>query len=266
MIKIDLVKSRLKNLRMSTSLKELEDILRDTEKNSGSYLDFLDALLKIEEEGREARRIDRLIKQAKFPLIKSIADFDFSKIEELNKHQILSYCEGNFLSKKENLIFIGNPGTGKTHLATAIGYELCQKGYKVLFTAGNSLVTSMIEAKDDRTLGKFFDKASRMDLVIIDEVGYFPYEKDASEMFFQFISERYERGSIIITTNLPFSKWSEIFYTDRITTAILDRIVHYGKVIEMNGESYRFSQSVSNKSKSNNSKGTAKKKLMQSTK
>lgn len=232
---------------MSHSLNEIDNILRDTEKSKGSYIDFLNALLKIEEEGREERRIERLIKQAKFPVIKSIGDFDFSKIAKLDKHQILSYCDGNFLNSKENIIFVGNPGTGKTHLATAIGYELCQKNYKVLFTSGNALVTKMIEAKDEKTLSKFFDKAAKMDLVIIDEVGYFPYEKEASEMFFQYISERYERGSVIITTNLPFSKWNEIFYTERITTAILDRIIHHCNIIEMNGESYRFSQSVSKK-------------------
>lgn len=259
MKKIDLVKSRLKILKMSTSLTEIDNVLRDTEKNGGSYLDFLDAILKIEEEGRELRRIERLIKQAKFPVIKSLSDFDFSKLDAIDKHQILSYCDGNFLSNKENLIFIGNPGTGKTHLATAIGYELCQNGYKVLFTTGNSLITSMIEAKDNRLLSKFLEKCFRMDLVIIDEVGYFPYEKDASEMFFQFISERYERKSMIITTNLAFSKWAEVFYTERITTAILDRLTHYGIPIEMNGESYRFSQSLSNKSKHNNSEYNKKK-------
>lgn len=252
MIKIDLIKSRLKNLKMSHSLNEIENILRDTEKNGSSYLDLLDTLLKIEEEGREIKRIERLIKSAKFPVIKSIGDFNFSKIEKLDKHQILSYCDGNFLIKKENIIFVGNPGTGKTHLATAIGYQLCQKNHKVLFTTGNSLITKMIEAKDEKTLSKFFDKASKMDLVIIDEVGYFPYEKEASEMFFQFVSERYERGSLIITSNLPFSKWSEIFYTERITTAILDRIIHHCNIIEMNAESYRFSQSV-NKKNSNKS-------------
>lgn len=169
-----------------------------------------------------------------------------------DKHQILSYCEGNFLLQKENIIFIGNPGTGKTHLSIAIGYELCQRNKKVLFTTGNALITKMIEAKNEKILSKFFDKSSRMDLVIIDEVGYFPYEKEASEMFFQFISERYERGSIIITSNLPFSKWNEIFYTERITTAILDRLIHHCNITEMNAESYRFSQSVSKKSSNKN--------------
>jgi DNA replication protein DnaC len=248
MIKIEIVKNRLKNLRMSDSLSELDNLLRDSEKQGSSYLDFLNALLEVEESGRDVRRIQRLIKQAKFPIVKTVESFDFSRIKKLNKHQILSYCDGNFLSKKENLIFIGNPGTGKTHLSIAIGYELCHRGHKVLFTTGNALVTSMIEAKDEKSLIRFFDKARKFDLVIIDEVGYFPYEKEASELFFQFISERYERGSVIISSNLPFSKWNEIFYTKSITTAILDRIVHHSNVIEMNGESYRFSESVSNKS------------------
>lgn len=247
MIKKEIVKSRLKNLRMSFSLEELDNVIRDTEKNDGNYLDFLNALLEIEEEGRELRRIKTRIKQAKFPLIKTIADFDFSRIDKLDKHRILSYCEGNFLQKKENIIFIGNPGTGKTHLSIAIGYELCQRNKKVLFTTGNSLVTKMIEARDEKLLTKFIDKSSKLDLIIIDEVGYFPYEKEASEMFFQFVSEKYERASIIITSNLPFSKWNEIFYTERITTAILDRLIHYGDIIEMNAESYRFSQSINNK-------------------
>ncbi len=255
MIKLDLVKSRLKNLRMSNSLNEIENILREANENNSTHLDFLDSLLKIEEEGRYHSRIKRLIKQAKFPVIKTIGDFDFSKINNEDKHKILSYCEGNFLSNNENLILVGPPGTGKTHIASAIGYELCLKNYKVLFFTGNALITSMVESKDELNLTKFFEKSSKMDLVIIDEVGYFPYEKEASEMFFQFISEKYERGSLIITTNLPFSKWSEIFYTSRITTAILDRIVHYGKVIEMNGESYRFSQAISRKN--NNSKNSS---------
>ena len=216
MIKIEIVKNRLKNLKMPHSLCELDNVLRDTEKQGGSYLNFLNALLEIEEHGRDVKRIERLIKQAKFPLIKTIDAFDFSKIPKLNKHQILSYCEGNFLSKKENLIFIGNPGTGKTHLSIAIGYQLCQRNKKVLFTTGNALITRMIEAKDEKSLTRFFEKARKLDLVIIDEVGYFPYEKDASEMFFQYISEIYERRSLIITSNLPFSKWNEIFYTERI--------------------------------------------------
>ena len=110
----------------------------------------------------------------------------------------------------------------------------------------------MIEAKDEKTLSKFFEQAHKLDLIIIDEVGYFPYEKEASEMFFQYISERYERGSLIITSNLPFSKWNEIFYTERITTAILDRLVHYCNIIEMNAESYRFSQSINKKNSSKN--------------
>jgi DNA replication protein DnaC len=250
MNKIEIVKDRLRSLKMPHSVSEIDNVLRETEEQGGSYLDFLNALLEIEESGRYLRRIQRLIRQAKFPIAKTIDAFDFSRLPNLNKHQILSFCEGNFLSKKENLIFIGNPGTGKTHLSISIGYELCQRGYKVLFITGNALITSMIESQDEKSLLRFFNRISKLDLIIIDEVGYFPFEKDASELFFQFISEKYELGSLIITSNLPFSKWNEIFYTKRITTAILDRVVHHSNVIEMNGESYRFSESISKKKKS----------------
>ncbi len=254
MIKLEIVKSRLKNLCLSHSLSELDNVLRDADGNKMSYLDFLNSLLELEEYGRNKRRIETRIKQAKFPLIKTISDFDFSRLVSIDKHKILSFCEGSFLSTQDNIIFIGNPGTGKTHLSIAIGYELCHKDKKVLFTTGTKLVTSMLEARDTRTLGRFFDQAHKLDLIIIDEVGYFPYEKETSEMFFQFISKRYERGSVIITSNLPFSKWNEMFYTERITTAILDRLTHHCNIIEMNGESYRFSQSVSRKNDNNNGK------------
>lgn len=247
MIKKEIVKNRLKNLHMSHSLNGLDNILIDTEKNKVSYLDFLNSLLEIEEDGREIKRIANHVKQAKFPLIKTITDFDFTRIAGLDKHRILSYCEGDFLDRKENIIFIGNPGTGKTHLSIAIAYELCKKCKKVLYTTGTKLATMMIEARDEKELARFMLKAGKLDLVIIDEIGYFPYEKDASEMLFQYISERYERGSIIITTNLPFSRWNEIFYTEILTTAVLDRLAHHGNVVEMNAESYRFTQSLKKK-------------------
>jgi DNA replication protein DnaC len=247
MLKLDLVLSKMKLLKMSSASDELEQILRSMEECSGSYLDFISQILDIEIRAREINNIKRKIRQAGFPIVKTISDFDFSFRPELNKHTIMSFCDGSFLDRKENLIFVGNPGTGKTHLSLAIAYEMCQKNKSVLFTTATSLINSMNEARDEKVLARFLKQANKLDLVVIDEIGYLPYEKNESEMLFNFISERYERGSIIITTNLPFSKWNEIFHTERLTTAILDRIIHHCHIIELNGESYRFSESLKNK-------------------
>ena len=244
---MDIVKSKLKILKMSGALTEIDELYRDALKNQKDYLELINSLLEVEINDKYARRINNRIKKAKFPVSKSLSDFDFSIRPSLNKHEIVSFTDGSIIQKKENIILIGNPGLGKTHLATAIAYELCKKDYNVWFTTGTRLINTLTEAKDEQELGKYFKMASTLDLVVIDEVGYFPYEKNDSELFFQFISERYERGSIIITTNLPFSKWNEIFYTERMTTAILDRLIHHCHIIELEGDSYRFNQSLNKK-------------------
>ena len=240
----EIVKSKMRMLYLSSAMNEMEDIIREAEDTNSSYLEFLNTLFEIELNGRTIKRIQRKIKQAGFPVIKTLSDFNFSIRPKLDKHKILSYCDGNFVEQKENLIFVGNPGVGKTHLGIAIAYELCNKDKRVWFTTGTGLINRLREARDEKVLTKYFNNAQKLDLVVIDEIGYFPYEKDSSELLFQYISERYERGSIIITTNLPFSKWNEIFHTQRLTTAILDRLVHHCHIIEMNGESFRFNQSV----------------------
>ena len=232
---------------MSSASNELDDILREAEKDELSFLKFLNGVLECELDARQIKRIERRIKKADFPVIKTFSDFDFSIRPNLNKHQILSFCDGDFILKKENLIFIGNPGVGKTHLSIAIAHELCLKDKSVWFTTGSALINRLREARDEKVLQRYFKNAQKLDLIVIDEIGYFPYEKETSELFFQYISERYEKGSIIITSNLPFSKWNEIFYTERLTTAILDRLIHHCNIIEVNGESYRFTQSVDKK-------------------
>jgi DNA replication protein DnaC len=252
----ELVISKMKMLKMANALNELDDIIRSAVEGQIDHLDFLLHILETELKGRDINKINRLIKQAGFPIIKTIADFDFSLRPSINKHQILSYCDGTFIDKKENIIFVGSPGTGKTHLSIAIAYELCQKDKSVFFTTGTGLINTLNEAKDEKSLLKYFKQASKWDLVVIDEIGYFPFEKNESELLFQYISERYERGSMIITTNLPFSKWNEIFHTERLTTAILDRLIHHCNIIEINGESFRFSHSLTNKN-AKKKKGTA---------
>ena len=243
----EIVRAKLKLIKMSTARNELAGLLRESQENQSLPLDFLDQVLESELKGREKKRIQIRIKQAEFPVKKTLSDFDFSRIPGLNKMKILDYYDGSFIDKKENLIFIGNSGTGKTHLSIAIALGQCLKNSRVWFTTGAGLINKLNEAKNEKFLLKFFAQAKKLDLVVIDEVGYFPYEKTESELLFQYISERYERGSLIITTNLPFSKWNEIFYSERLTTAILDRLIHFCQIIEMNGESYRFSQSLKSK-------------------
>jgi len=246
---LESVKTKLKLLKLSNMFVEIENALRESENSNRTYLEFLNELLETELTQRAIKRIERRIKQASFPVIKTVAEFDFSLRPKLNKHQILSFCEGEFTSKKENLIFVGEPGVGKTHLSIAIAYELCKKDKRVWFTTGTGLINKLREAKDEKALSRYFSNAQNLDLVVIDEIGYFPFEKESSELFFQYISERYERGSLIVTSNLTFSKWNEIFYTERLTTAILDRLIHHCHILEMTGESYRFSESVKKKNR-----------------
>lgn len=240
----ELVKTKLKLLYLSGCSKEIDEIIREAEEKNSSYYDFLNSLLEVELEARNIRKRERLIKGANFPLLKNIVDFDFSIRPNLDKHKILSLCDGSFLENRENIIFIGNPGVGKTHLSISIGNELCRKSKQFLFTTATGLINKLREAKDEKALSRFIKSSNKYDLIIIDEIGYFPYEKDSSELFFQYISEKYEKKSLMITTNLPFSKWNEIFYTERLTTAILDRIIHHCEIVEISGESFRFSQSV----------------------
>ncbi len=181
---LDLVKHKLKLLKMASSLLEIEELLRESKENELGVVEFLNNLLECELNGRSSKRIERKIKQAQFPVIKNIAEFDFSIRPTLNKHEIQSFCEGDFVEKKENLIFVGSAGLGKTHLSLSVAYEICRKDKRVWFTTGTGLINKLREARDEKVLAKFFSNAAKLDLIVIDEVGYFPFEKEASELFF----------------------------------------------------------------------------------
>ena len=200
--------------------------------------------------------VERRIKQAKFPTIKSLDSFDFTAIPSLNKKRVteLSRCE--FVDKKENVITLGNSGTGKTHIATGLGLAACQKGVSVLFTTAASLANKLMEAKDERRLLRLQKQISRNKLLIIDELGFVPLSKTGAELLFDIFSQRYEQGSTIITSNLPFDEWTEIFGAERLTGALLDRITHHVQILEMNGESYRLKQSKKKKKQKNTKEET----------
>ena len=200
--------------------------------------------------------IERRIKAAKFPAVKSLPSqaccacpagqrisFDFKAIPALNKMQVLELARCEWIDRRENVIALGPSGTGKTHVALGLGLAVCQKGLSVGFITAAALVHELIEAVDERRLQRLQKQLVSQDLLIIDELGFVPLSKTGAELLFEIISQRYERGSIIITSNLPFDEWTEVFGAERLTGAILDRLTHHVHSLEMNGESYRLRQS-----------------------
>ena len=192
---------------------------------------------------RERRMIERRIKAAKFPATKSLDSFNFKAIPSLNKVLTMQLARGEFIDRRANIIALGPGGTGKTHIALGLGLAACQKGRKVRFTTAAALVHELIGAVDERRLQRLQKQLVSQDLLIIDELGFVPLSKTGAELLFEIISQRYERGSIIITSNLPFDEWTEVFGAERLTGAILDRLTHHVHILEMNGESYRLRQS-----------------------
>lgn len=180
---------------------------------------------------------------AKFPATKSLDSFDFMAIPSLNKALTMELARCEFVDRRENIIALGPSGTGKTHVSLGLGLAACQKGLKVRFTTAAALVHELIEAVDERRLQRLQKTLASQDLLIIDELGFVPLSKTGAELLFEIISQRYERGSIIITSNLPFDEWTEIFGSERLTGAILDRLTHHVHILEMNGESFRLRQS-----------------------
>ena len=192
---------------------------------------------------RDRRATERRIRQAKFPVVKSLDSFDFLAIPALNKTLVLELARSEYLDRKENILLLGNSGTGKTHIALALGLAACQRGHRVRFITAAALVGELIEARDEKYLRRFQKQLAAHELLIIDELGYVPLSKTGAELLFETISQRYERASTLITSNLPFDEWTEIFGSERLTGALLDRITHHVHILEMNADSYRLKQS-----------------------
>ena len=234
-----ILETNLKTLKLPGVLSLYSEQAMTAIKEKQSYEQYLLSLSRFEVEQRFNRRIKYLLKGARFPKEKTLDQYDFSKIQT-PKEVIVQLCHGNFLSGGENIIFYGNPGSGKTHLAIAIGRELCLKGFKVLFYTGCSLIQDLVKAKNNLTLTNLFKRLNSYDLVIVDELGYIPFEKREGDLLFQFISDRYEKKSLLITTNLAFSEWDKIFKSTMTATAAIDRLVHYSQIFQFKAEaSYR---------------------------
>ena len=237
----------LKTLKLPTFQREYQKLARLCATEGVDHVGYLTRLSEQEMVERDRRKVERRIKAAKFPVVKSLDSFDFAAIPKLNKMQVLELARCEWIERRENVIALGPSGTGKTHVALGLGLAACQKGLSVGFTTAASLVSEMMEARDERRLLRFQKQMAAYQLLIIDELGFVPLSKTGAELLFELISQRYERGATLITSNLPFDEWTETLGSERLTGALLDRITHHVNILEMNGDSYRLAQSPARK-------------------
>lgn len=235
-----LLKHHLKQLKLPTMERDCEEAAFRCAKENVDHLGYLLQLSERELLERESRAAERRLKYAKFPSLKTLEAFDFKAQPSLNKMLVQQLMRGEYIVNRESIILIGQPGTGKTHLATAFGIRACQMGKKVRFFRVSDLVTQMIEAKEERMLARMKKSLASLDVLILDELGYVPASKIGSELFFDVVSQAYERTSMIVTTNLPFEQWPEVLGSQRLTGAVLDRLTHRCHILEASGESYRL--------------------------
>lgn len=238
-----LLAHHLKALKLPTFLREYERLAQQCAGENANFPSYLLRLCEQELIDRERRLIERRIRAARFPTVKSLDSFDFTAIPTLNKVLVLELARCEYITQRENIIALGNSGTGKTHVALGLGLAACQKGLSVGFTTAAALVHELVEARDEKRLRRFQKQLAAYRLLIIDELGFVPLSKVGAELLFEIFSQRYEQGSILVTSNLPFDEWPEVFGSERLTGALLDRLTHRVHILEMNGDSYRLTQS-----------------------
>jgi len=246
-----LLAHHLKTLKLPTFLRDYDKLARQCAAEGLDHVQFLTRLVERELIDRERRMIERRIKAAKFPVTKSLDSFDFKAIPKLNKMQVLELARCEWIERRENVIALGPSGTGKTHVALGLGLAACQKGLSTGFTTAAALVHQLMEARDERRLLRLQKQMANQKLLIIDELGFVPLSKTGAELLFELVSQRYERGATLITSNLPFDEWTEVFGYERLTGALLDRLTHHVNILEMNGDSYRLAQSRTRKTSAN---------------
>jgi DNA replication protein DnaC len=238
-----LLAHHLKALKLPTFLREYDKQARQCASEGVDHTGYLLRLAELELLERERRSVERRIRQARFPAVKSLDSFDFAAIPSLNKLLVLELARCEYVERRENVIALGNSGTGKTHVALGLGLAACQKGLAVGFVAAAALVHELLEAREERRLLRLQKQLAAYKLLIVDELGYVPLSPSGAELLFEVFSRRYERGPVIVTSNLPFDEWTSVFGSERLTGALLDRLTHHVHILEMNGESYRLKTS-----------------------
>ena len=242
-----LLRANLKQLRLPTISAEFAKLAREAADANEDYEQYLLRLTELEVVARAGNAMQARIRAAGFPVLKDFDTFDFSAVPSLSKPKVLELARGDWLEQRTNTCLIGSPGTGKTHLAIALGLAACRQGKRVRFSTAATLVTRLEEAQKQYQLDRLLAQLDRVDLLICDELGYLSFSRAGAELLFQVFADRYERKSLLVTSNLAFSEWGQVFQGDRMTAALLDRLTHRCQIFEMNSESFRFRESMKNK-------------------
>lgn len=234
----------LRQMRLPTVASNYRKFAQEATQSRQSYEEYLLALLEQESDQREINRRKRRVQEARFPLLRTLDEFDFGAIPSLNQSKILELSRGEYIERRENVALIGAIGTGKTHIAISLGLAACEQGRRVRFYTAAGLINELLEAQDTHRLSKLENWLMKQDLIIIDEVGFVPFSQRGAQMLFALISQKYLRGSLMVTSNLPFAEWTEVFGDPRLTSALLDRMTHRCHILEFAGDSFRFRQSL----------------------
>jgi DNA replication protein DnaC len=240
----ELLKTQFRQLRLPTMGREFERLARDAASTNQTFEQFLLRLTEIELSARAANAVTTRIKNAEFPVEKDFDTYDFSVMPNLSKPKVLELARCEWIEQKSNCCLVGSHGTGKTHIAVGWGLAACRAGLRVRFFTAAELVSRLELEQKQYTLDRFLKQLDRAQLLICDELGYVTMSRGGVELLFRVFGDRYERGSLLVTTNLPFSEWNQIFQGERMTAALLDRLTHHCHIFEMNGESYRFRESM----------------------